>query len=288
MWVYKARTYASGAVSRYKTRFVANGCSQREGIDYIETFSPVIRLASLRVIFSIAAAQDLELGGLDIDTTFLYAPIREDVYIKQLLGFDDGTPNVCHIRRCLYGLKQSPREFNELLRDLFVSKGWRQLMSDPCIYIFEANGVFAMIALYVDDIHVACNNTAWRVAFTALFRWRFDIKDQGDLSDIIGTRITRDRAARTISLDRCKYVRELLQKHDMVNCKPSCMPMDPGFLDAISKRHMCLSREWTVTYTQARSAVSSTTQSALGRTSRLRSAYVAQRMRTLPWLTCKP
>jgi hypothetical protein len=109
------------------------------------------------------------------------------------------------------------------------------LMSDPCIYIFEADGVFAMIALYVDDVHVACNNTAWRVAFTALVRSRFDIKDQGDLSDIIGMHITRDRATRTISLDHGKYVREPLDKHDMVDCKPSCMPMDPGFLASISK-----------------------------------------------------
>jgi hypothetical protein len=87
-----------------------------------------------------------------------------------------------------------------------------------------------MIALYVDDIPPACNNTAWRVAFTELVRSRFDIKDQGDLSDIIGMHITRDRAARAISLDHGKYVRELL------DCKPSCLPMDPGFLAAISKQ----------------------------------------------------
>jgi hypothetical protein len=236
MWVYKAKTNAFGGVSRYKARFVAKGCSQREGIDYTETFSPVIRLASLRVFFSIAAARDLEQGGLDIDTAFLYAPIKEDVYIRQPLGFDDGTTNVCHLGRCMYGLKQSPREFNELLRDWLVSQGWRQLMSDPCIYIFEADGVFAMTALYVDDIPVACNNTAWRVAFTALVRSRFDIKDQGDLSDIIGMHITRDIAARTISMDQGKYVRELLDKHDMVDCKPSCVPMDPGFLAAIANQ----------------------------------------------------
>jgi hypothetical protein len=109
-------------------------------------------------------------------------------------------------------------------------------MSDPCIYIFEANGVFAMIALYVDDIHVACNNTTWRVAFTVLVRSRFDIKDQCHLSDIIGMHITINRAARTISLDQSKYMRELLDKHDMVDCKPSCMSMDSGFMAAISKQ----------------------------------------------------
>jgi hypothetical protein len=119
--IYKAKTYAYGAVSRYKARFVAKGCNQREELDYTETLSLVIRLASLRIFFSIAAAHDLELNGLGIDTAFLYAPIKESVYIKLPLGFDDGTSNVCHMRRCLYGVKQSPREFNELHRDWLVS-----------------------------------------------------------------------------------------------------------------------------------------------------------------------
>jgi hypothetical protein len=91
MWVYKSKTYASRAVSRYKARFVAKGCSQREGLDYTETFSPVSRLAILRIFFSIAAARDLKLGGLDIDCiAFMYAPIKEDVYSP--LGSTTGPP----------------------------------------------------------------------------------------------------------------------------------------------------------------------------------------------------
>jgi hypothetical protein len=120
MWVCKAKIDASGAVPRYKARFVTKGCGRRVGLDYTETFSPVIRLASLRIFFSISAAHDLEMGGLDIDTAFMYAPMKEDFYIKNPLGFDDGTSNMYHLRRCLYGLKQSPRESNELLRDLAV------------------------------------------------------------------------------------------------------------------------------------------------------------------------
>jgi hypothetical protein len=92
MWVYKAKTSASGAVSRYNARFVAKGCSQREGIDYTETFSPVIRLASLRVFLSIAAARDLELGGLDIDTAFMYAPIKRMSTADSHLGSMTGPP----------------------------------------------------------------------------------------------------------------------------------------------------------------------------------------------------
>jgi hypothetical protein len=95
-----------------------------------------------------------------------------------------------------------------------------------------------MIALYVEDIPVACNNTVWRVAFTTLVRSRFAMKDQGELFDIIGMHITRDRVARTMNLDQGKYVRELLQKHTMTDCKPSRLPMVPGFLAAMSKQSL--------------------------------------------------
>jgi hypothetical protein len=91
MWIYKVKSGAVSDVSRFKARFVAKGCSQRAGLAYTETFSPVIRMASLRLFLAIAAARDLELRQLDIDTAFLYAPIKEDVYIRQPLGFVDGT-----------------------------------------------------------------------------------------------------------------------------------------------------------------------------------------------------
>jgi predicted protein tyrosine phosphatase len=117
MWIYKVvKSDTIGDVSRFKARLVAKGCSQRAGLDYTETFSHVIRMASLRLFLAIAAARDIELCQLDIDTAFLYAPIKEDVYIRQPLDFSDGTPKVCHLKRCLNGIKQRPREFNMLLR----------------------------------------------------------------------------------------------------------------------------------------------------------------------------
>jgi hypothetical protein len=104
VWIYKVKSDTAGDVSRFKIRFVAKGCSQRDGLDCTESLSPVIRMASLRLFLAIAAARDVELCQLDIDTAFLYAPIEEDVYIRQPLGFSDGTSKVCHLKRCLYGL----------------------------------------------------------------------------------------------------------------------------------------------------------------------------------------
>jgi hypothetical protein len=160
MWLCKVKSDKEGEVSRFKARFVAKGSRQLACFDYTETFSPVMRMASLRLFLAIAAAMDLELCQLDIDTAFLYAPISEDIYIRQPLGFSDGTCKVCNLKRCLYGLKQPPREFNMLPRDWLVNTGWQQCVSDPCIYIFRTGSVFAMTALYVDDIPAACNDTS--------------------------------------------------------------------------------------------------------------------------------
>jgi hypothetical protein len=234
MWNYKVRSDTVGDVSRFKARFVANGCSQRNGLDYTETYSPIIPMASLRLFLAIAAARDIELCQLDIDTAFLYTPIKEDVYIRQPLGFADGTSKVCHLKRCLYGLKQSPREFNMLLRAWLVDHGWQQCVSDPCIYIFRSGHVFAMIALYVDDIPAACNDATWLASFKAQRRARFKIKDMGDLSQLLGMHITRDRSARTISLDQSKYLRDILAKYGMTDSRPSLLPMDPGFLAGLA------------------------------------------------------
>jgi hypothetical protein len=104
MWIYKVKSNTVDDVSHFKARFVAKGCSQRAGLDYTATFSPFIRMASLRLFLALAAARDLELCQLDIDTAFLYAPIKEDVYVRQPLGFADGTSKVCRLKRCLYEL----------------------------------------------------------------------------------------------------------------------------------------------------------------------------------------
>jgi hypothetical protein len=98
MWIYKINSDTAGDVSRFKARFVAKGCSQRAGLDYTETFSPIIRMASLRLFLAIAAARDLELCQLDIDSTFIYAPIKEDVYIRHPLGFSDCTSKALPLR----------------------------------------------------------------------------------------------------------------------------------------------------------------------------------------------
>jgi hypothetical protein len=100
-----------------------------------------------------------------------------------------------------------------LLRAWLVDHGWQQCVSVPCIYIFRAGHIFAMIALYVDDIPAACNDATWLTSFKDKLGARFKIKDHGDLSQLMGMHITRYRLARTISLDQSKFMRDILAKH---------------------------------------------------------------------------
>jgi hypothetical protein len=128
-------------------------------------------------------------------------------------------------------LKQSPREFNLLIRAWLVDHGWQHCVSDPCIYIFRTGRVFAVIALYVDDIPAACNDAAWLASFKAQLRARFKIMD---LSQLLGMHITRDRPARTVSRDQSKYLRDILAKYGMTDSQPSSLPMDPDFLAGLA------------------------------------------------------
>jgi hypothetical protein len=212
---------------------VAKGCSQRAGLGYTETVSPVIRMASLRLFRAVVAATDLDLCQLDIDTAFLEAPIQEDVYICQPLGFSDGTRKVCHIKRCIYGLKQPPREFNMLLRDWLVNVGWQQCVS---VHLLLPRGsVFAIIAMYVDDTPAVCNDMAGLTSFKARLGARFKIKDLGALSQLLGMHITRDMSAGNVSLDQSKYLRDIWDKHGITDCEPSPLPMDPGFVSGLAR-----------------------------------------------------
>jgi hypothetical protein len=128
----------------------------------------------------------------------------------------------------------SPREFNILLRAWLADHGWQQCVSDPCIHIFRTGHVFAIIAQCVDDIPAAFNDATWIASFKARLGERFKIKDMGDLLQLLGMHITRNRSARTISLDYTKYLRDILAKYGMTDSKLSSLPIDPGFLAGLA------------------------------------------------------
>lgn len=119
-WVFKLKTDASGKIIRHKARLVAKGCSQREGIDYLETYSPVVRYSSIRLLFAMAVEYHLKIEQMDVVTAFLHGEVKEAIYMKQPEIYDDNTGRVCKLMKSLYGLKQASRNWNIELNEVLL------------------------------------------------------------------------------------------------------------------------------------------------------------------------
>ena len=157
-WIFKVKTSADGSVERCKARLFAQGYSQKEGLDYDETFSSVVRSESVRSVITLASKNGLKLHQLDITTAFLNGDLDEEVYMKQPEGFlvKDQEHLVCRLRKSIYGLKQSPRCWNQALDAKLKLMVFKQSTSDTCIYTSttESGGLFILV-VYVDDILLA-------------------------------------------------------------------------------------------------------------------------------------
>lgn len=225
-WVFARKTNQLGHVTKYKARLVAKGFSQREGIDYTQTFSPVARYQSLRYLLCLVANLDLNLTQMDAVSAFLNGPLSEEVYMEQPPHFNDNSNRVCKLKRSIYGLKQSGRNWNILLNATLIDFGLKRLTCDQCIYVSRNNNKIMIIMIWVDDVLIACNDDDDEKKLRAALENRFKMKYLGEASVILGINITRDRKKRTVSIDQSKYIVQLLEKFGMAESHPVNTPMD--------------------------------------------------------------
>lgn len=156
-WVFKTKRDGDGVIVRHKARLVIKGCAQRRGIDFEETFSPVVRYNTLRYLLSLAAHFDLDIDQWDVVTAFLQGDVEEEIFMLQPEEFADNS-KVCRLNKAIYGLKQASRQWNKKLDQALKQIGFRQSALDPCVY-FQVNGVKrTYIAVYVDDSMVFSND----------------------------------------------------------------------------------------------------------------------------------
>ena len=193
-WVFKTKKDSLGNIERYKARLVAKGFTQKEGIDYKETFSPVSKKDSLRVILALVAHFDLELQQMDVKTAFLNGELEEEVYMKQPEGFssNDGEHLVCKLKKSIYGLKQASRQWYLKFHDIISSFGFVENIMDQCIYQKVSGSKICFLILYVDDILLATNDKGLLHEVKQFLSKNFDMKDMGDASYVIGIKIHRD------------------------------------------------------------------------------------------------
>ena len=231
-WVFKIKRDAAGNIERYKARLVARGFMQQHGVDFAETFAPVAKFTSIRVLLAIAAAEDLELHQLDVDTAFLNGDLKEEIYMKQPLGFEEpGREHlVCRLKKSLYGLKQASRSWYEKIDGVFGELGLRSSGADHSIYYKLDATTKVYVALYVDDLIIATNSPSELNKLKHGLAERFAMKDLGELHFFLGIHIERNRAERSITLSQTSYIDDVLARFGMVDCRPTATPMDPGLI----------------------------------------------------------
>ena len=226
-WVFKIKTDENGVVTKYKARITPKGFRQRHGVDYFEVFANTGKYKTLRVALSIAARRNMELRQLDVPQAFTQADLQEDVYMEMPEGFQvEGM--VCHLKKSLYGLKQSPRNWWLLVSDfILVHMGWKATVSDPCLFHKTSRtGQLMLLFLFVDDMQVgfqAEDEAEWEESHAQL-KQRFNITNLGESKFMLGMRITRDRRARTITLDQELYLTKALEKFGLDRCKTAPTP----------------------------------------------------------------
>ncbi|KAJ9550828.1 hypothetical protein OSB04_014873 [Centaurea solstitialis] len=227
-WIFKRKMKVDGSIDKYKARLVIQGFRQKEGIDFFDTYAPVARITTIRLLLALAAIHNLVVHQMDVKTAFLNGELNEEIYMRQPEGFViSGNENkVCKLVKSLYGLKQAPKQWHQKFDDVVLSNGFALNQADKCVYSkFDASGKGVIICLYVDDMLIFGTDQDQVDKTKEFLSSKFDMKDMGEADVILGIKIIRGEHGITIS--QSHYIEKMLNKFNMKDCSPIGTPMDP-------------------------------------------------------------
>jgi hypothetical protein len=218
--VYKITRKADDTIDRYKARLVAKGFKQSYGIVYEETFSPVVKMATIRIILSIVVSKNWCLRQFDVQNAFLHGILEEDVYMKQPPRYVSSTHllHVCKLDKALYRLKQAPQAWYNMLSMKLIQLGFMVSKANTSLFIYNKSGIMIYLLVYVDDIIVTSSSPTVVTALLNDLRLYFVLKDLGDLHFFLGIQATRSPEGLALSPE--EYTKEILQRASMHKCKP--------------------------------------------------------------------
>nr|GEY41519.1 hypothetical protein [Tanacetum cinerariifolium] len=255
-WLWKNKRDEENTVIRNKSRLVAKGYAQKEGVDFEESFAPVARLEAVRLFIVYAAHKSFTVYQMDVKTAFLYSLLKEEValydelsnflvskgfskgllkeevYVNKPDGFVDPyhPDKVYRLKKALYGLKQAPRAWYDELSNFLVSKGFSKGSIDPTLFITKHRRDISLVQVYVDGIIFGSTNLKLSKQFEKLMHNKFEMSMMGELKFFLGIQI--HQSPRSIFINQAKYAQEILIKHGMTSCDIIGTPMATKHLDA--------------------------------------------------------
>nr|GEU32814.1 zinc finger, CCHC-type [Tanacetum cinerariifolium] len=227
-WIFKRKMKVDGTVDKFKARLVIQGFRQKEGIDYFDTYAPVARITTIRLMLAVATIHNLVIRQMDVKATFLNGDLDEEVYMKQrkrciMLGNEH---MVCKLVKSLYGLKQAPKQWHQKFDEVVLSSGFHLNQSDKCVYSkFDDSSKGVIICLYVDDILIFGTDQNQVDKTKKFLSSRFSIKDMGEADVILGIKIKRKNKG--IVIIQSHYIEKILKKFNRKDCSLVSTLMDP-------------------------------------------------------------
>jgi hypothetical protein len=190
-WVFRNKQNEHGVVTRNKARLVAKGYSQVEGLDFDETYAPIARLESNRILLAYATYHGFKLYQMDVKSAFLNGPIKEEVYVEQPPDFEDGEypTHVYKLSKALYRLKQAPRAWYECLRDFLIPNGFKVGKVDPTLFTKTIAKDLFICQIYVDDIIFGSTNKSSYEEISRIMIQKFEMSMMGELKYFLGFQI---------------------------------------------------------------------------------------------------
>ncbi|CAI7843228.1 unnamed protein product [Closterium sp. NIES-53] len=226
-WVWKYKHKADGSIERPKYRLVAMGNTQTRGVHYDQVFTPVGKPTTPRGSLGMAVSSGFHIHHMDVTTAYLHGVLKEELYMRQPPGFDDGSGRVCRLRKSIYGLKQAPRQWYLKFDEALMDFGFERSECDPALYHLVRDEGRSSLYLYVDDILLMSSSMVLLDEVKSLLSSRFRMKDLGEAKYYLGVQIERDESGILIHQER--YILNMLESFGLSEANPVRTPLPTGF-----------------------------------------------------------
>lgn len=227
-WVFKTKVNQKGEVVKFKARLVVRGHTQREGVDYEETFAPVTRYETIRTLLAASVNEEMHIHQMDVVSAYTQGKLSDEIYMEQPeTHIQSGEESkVCKLIKPLYGLKQSGREWYKTFDEYVTNNGGKRTAADPCMYVFDEGDNRVIMLIYVDDLILVSKKIEKLEFLKSKLKLAFKMVDLGPIHDILGINVEREGLTGSIRLSQKKYIEELIANFNMKDAKTISTPLE--------------------------------------------------------------